>query len=222
VDPDVRDLLSRRHVTKNMMDLLEEELYPTAKEESKAPLERQNRSASEDELWKRFMFDDDPKEVVEKAGRLAAKETTRQILQERSAVRSDEVEAPASSSTHVPTNVDLPESVVIDLSKVCDSESDCGASREDESVQAVSVMAEHGSSSPKKSKTHNFKVHVPAPFVGRLASISTSDEAGAQPQSTVASLRGRRGTKWKRRWKSGRPEIRALPDFDEDPIEEDL
>ncbi|KAL2204095.1 hypothetical protein CC79DRAFT_1336743 [Sarocladium strictum] len=217
-DPEVRDLLSQRHAPQNMLHLLEKQLEAKDTSVKKARSTPGQVGTDEESLWRKFMFDDNPEEIKQKAERSAMRETTRQIMSERTAIRSDEVEV-ASPAPAIPS----PTSCHDRSSMVCDSlstGSDGVVLRDGRnSREAMSTVAEHGSPSDKSANAAN-KLHLPAPFVGRLASITSNDGASRQPTTTTIG-QNKRLTRSRKRWRSERPEIRALPDFDEDPIEED-
>lgn len=222
-DPGITALLSTRQVSQSMMDLLEEQLHTSDDANKKPHADLEKQQASDEELWKKFMIDDDPEDIEEKARRAAEDETKRQIIEAQSTARSDDVEPPSTVCDEASTILDQVASMSDVFSDVSESGLDDEGHVEDGKLgQAASIVAEHGSPAPKLNKPEPFKMYVPAPFVGRLASLSAEEgEPILQPpRTTFAGKKGKGRSK--KRWRSERPEIRAVPDCKEDPIEEDL
>ncbi|KAH8171448.1 hypothetical protein LIA77_08215 [Sarocladium implicatum] len=216
-EPEVRAMLSKKQGPQHMMVLLDEHLAATKPPMSPGESNRE-RSPDEEELWKMFMFDGDVELVNEKARQVAVKKTARQIMAEQEAARSDEVEiastaplredSPASDSSRQPLET-------FDASTY-DSGFDVISSKAGKTVPSLtSNVAERGSPLSGKPDQTPFKVHVPAPFVGRLVGLGARERTSTAQLSTASARHLSR-----RRWKSGRPQIRAIPAFDEDPIEE--
>lgn len=217
-DPKIRDLLSQKHAPQNLLHLLEKQLEEEETSGKTPRLTPNGVSTDEERLWRKFMFDDNAEEIRQEAERSAIRETTRQIMSERIVIRSDEVEV-ASPVPAIPSPA--PESYGIPRDG--DStplQSDSATLRDGHnSREAMSTVAEHGSPLDQSARTAN-KIHLPAPFIGRLSSITSNEGSSRQP-ATTAIGQTTRPNRSKKRWRSKRPEIRALPDFDEDPIEED-
>lgn len=216
-EPDVREMLLMRSGPQNMLLLPEPRLNNTKVLDIDPGVATQPSNTDEEELWKRFMLDDDPDSMREKAQQTAVKETVKQMWEGRM-LRSDEVEVSSTLPIHACSTPNVTEQtsepVIPDTHEPDPDFVSCTADKASSSI--ASNVAERGSPSQRKADPPTFRVHVPAPFVGRLA-----DSAGSETDLTAHSRAPCRRHMSRRAWKSMRPQIRAIPGFDDDPIEEE-
>ncbi|KAL3608566.1 hypothetical protein FPOAC2_03566 [Fusarium poae] len=170
----------------------------------------------EDEIWKRFVFDNDIAETTRRALEEAKEQTKRELdLEKINRPRTFQDLPLASSSTAPRSDVAEPPSVSRDSSlsmrKTLNMEddemgrpsgTDLDSDLEDQSFSEVTAKAE-------------FKFHQPQLFIGRLAAGAPSDTP------SVTLYEPKKGRRWRKRRHKERPDFRAMPDYDDDPIEED-
>jgi hypothetical protein len=193
----------------------------------------------EDEIWKRFVFDNDTIEITRKARDEANEQTKRDLgLKKTNELHTFEDLFLASSSTAPPSDVAEPPSATRDkslsmkqtfgiaddqigkpLSTDSDSDSDLegrpsaeAAAKTDTADTIDSIVAQPPSPRPPQAE---FKFYQPQLFIGRLASDAPSDTP------SVPLYAPKKGRRWRKRRDMGRPDFRAMPDYDDDPIEED-
>ncbi|KAJ4022509.1 hypothetical protein NW752_000285 [Fusarium irregulare] len=191
----------------------------------------------EDEIWKRFVFDDDPAETKRKACEEATEQTKRDLglgktktlcaiedplLPSSSAApQSDVAEPPSESRDLLANNVTL-DMTSDQIEELLDADQDPeleedplseAAARTDITDAIDSTTAQPSSPQPPQAE---FKFHQPQLFTGRLAGeVSSNTPSGslyAPPKS---------GRRLRKRRDKGRPDFRAMPNYEDDPIEED-
>ncbi|KAF4971378.1 hypothetical protein FSARC_1810 [Fusarium sarcochroum] len=227
-------------MTPNVQDLLD--LLTASEEQQEAMSEHQEErettpnTEDEDEIWKRFVFDDDSAEINRKAREEAHEQTKFDLGFKKSdlphafiesslasgsiAPASDIAEPPsASRDRSSPTAERTPnmiDALTEDLSDVGMVTSSSEAAAKINATDATdSIIAQPASPQPLQAE---FRFHHPQLFVGRLA-----NDVPSNPSSVplyAPPKKGRRPRSGRRRDK-GRPGIRAMPNYDDDPIEED-
>lgn len=217
-----RDVLS-------LMDLLNEDEHAQQACESHKDSRQDSPMEDEDEIWKKFMLDDDPCEITRKACEEAYEQTRRQLRQPPSPLpASDVAEAPSTRPSPDPSisisdrlnSCDLPpQDDGTDTRKPHSPQP--SANTELSSTSSLIAHPASPSSRAQPSSSSDFKFHQPRLFVGRLA----GDKMAQAPPTPAAVLRGKarlRGARRRRSRDTGRPDIRALPNFEGelDPIEE--
>ncbi|KAH7003203.1 hypothetical protein EDB82DRAFT_482885 [Fusarium venenatum] len=191
----------------------------------------------ENEIWKRFVFDNNIAETTRRALDEAKEQTRRELGLERTNSPCTFQDLPlASSPTAARSDVAEPPSVSRDSSLsmkqtlgIADDEmgrpssTDPDSDLEDQSLSEVtarvdttdangSIIAQPSSPEPIQAE---FKFHQPQLFIGRLAAGAPSDKP------PVTFYEPKNGKRWKKRRDKGRPDFRAMPNYDDDPIEED-
>ncbi|KAF7557187.1 hypothetical protein G7046_g6109 [Stylonectria norvegica] len=207
--------LSEAPGDRNLMDLLIEEEESQPRVNLRLPMEREGTPEDEDEIWKKFVFDtDDDAEINRKARDEARQQAAQDLRLPEVDIASDTPEPPSTSHARLSTSPQptLVTSTISPPSNVSDS---ITASLEPPSTEGTSTTAQVGS---PKLQASDFKFHQPRLFIGRLATkppvvAKSLVQPGPQPQ------RRGRGRPRKRR-AEGRPDFRAMPGFDDDPIEE--
>lgn len=206
----------------DLLDLLDEE--EPSHDTGISALEQNPGSEDEDEVWRKFVLDDDAGEINRRA-RAEAHEQTKQQLAQLQYLSSDVAEPP---STHSPSPSPTQANLVTDINddpppRHVGAASRTSHSPDDTTMAPSSVIAQSGSPPKPPQQLAEFRFHQPRLFVGRLASIPGSVPAPPDAQSgSAAGKRGRRRGRGARGRELGRPDIRAVPDFEEDPIEEEL
>lgn len=172
-------------------------------------------SEDEDEVWKRFVFDEDCTEISREACQEAQRQTTHDLCIAMAGPPSDVAEPPSASRGNPYLDPGSMASLPLDSpgtpSKVNEHISANSASAHTTGT-ANSNTAHMGSPKPQHS---DIKFHQPSLFIGRLASLPSANTGPVQLQPP----KRRRGRPRKRRG-DGRPDFRAMPDYDDDPIEE--
>ncbi|KAK7431930.1 hypothetical protein QQZ08_001549 [Neonectria magnoliae] len=208
-----RDELPKAPNVQDLIDLLEMEEEKGQPEQTGSPEEN---VVDEDEIWKRFVFDEDCTEINRKARHEAQQQTADDLYRAPSGLPSDGAEPPSTSRDNPSTS---PTSIA-SLAMASSESSSCANGHGSSDIAptettdtANSNTAHIGSPKPQHS---DFKFHQPSAFVGRLASLPPTNNM--RPMQWQSTKRGR-GRLRKRRG-GGRPEFRAMPDYDDDPIEE--
>ncbi|KAH7148426.1 hypothetical protein EDB81DRAFT_792252 [Dactylonectria macrodidyma] len=207
--PNVQDLL----------DLLVEDEQGQLEETSNLEI----TSEDEEEVWKRFILDEDCAEISRKAGLEAHRQTTHDLCIAMAHPTSDVVEPPSASRESPSQTSYQGRGSAIALAM---SSPNIGSGVEDQpSFNAASTnTTDTGNSTAARAgspKSHHsdIRFHQPSLFIGRLASLpSASNAANVGPVQSQPPLR-RRGRRRKSRGE-GRPDFRAMPDYEGDPIEE--
>ncbi|KAL6922160.1 hypothetical protein ACHAP8_003630 [Fusarium lateritium] len=191
----------------------------------------------EDDIWKRFVFDNDIAETTRRALDEAKEQTKRELGLEKTNSPCTFQDLPlASSPTAARSDVAEPPSISRDSSLsmkqtlgIADDEmerpssTDPDSDLEDQSISEVpakvdttdandSIIAQPSSPVPIQAE---FKFHQPQFFIGRLAAGAPSDKP------SVTLYEPKKGRRWKKRRDKERPDFRAMPNYDDDPIEED-
>ncbi|KAJ4133418.1 hypothetical protein NW768_005002 [Fusarium equiseti] len=226
------------HKAQDLLDLLaENEKRHELSIEKQVDPDTITDAEDEDEIWKRFVFDNDPVETKRKAYEEATEQTKRDLglgktktlcviedplLPPSSAApQSDVAEPPseprdllANNTTLDMTSDQTEERLGADqypeLEEDPPSET---AARTDITDTIDSTMAQPSSPQPPQA---DFKFHQPQLFTGRLAGEVSST---TPPVSLYAPPKS--GRRLRKRWGKGRPDFRALPNYEDDPIEED-
>ncbi|KAF5588493.1 hypothetical protein FPCIR_7114 [Fusarium pseudocircinatum] len=227
VTPNVQDLLdllaaSEEQQEPNIEDTTQQEIAPNADEE--------------DEIWKKFVLDNDSAETSRKAREEAHEQTKCALGLKKpnvprmfaesslpsgsSAPPSDIAEPPSASRGETPTmegrNFVLADDQIQDIPGVeLEALSSETAARVDITDATDSIIAQPSSPQPLHAE---FKFHQPQLFVGRLASDVPS--AKSPVYLDAPRSKGRRQRSRRRRDK-GRPDFRTMPNYNDDPIEED-
>lgn len=199
----------------DLMDLLiEEEKFDNG---NNTTLSRKEEEAAEDEneIWKKFVFDDDIPDIKKRALDEAQQQTTQDLCQAIADTASNFAEPPSTireQTSPSPGPVCTPE---LGLQSNSLEEQLLTSSEALTTETTNSVIAQ--ASSPTPQPDTDFKFHPPTLFVGRLASTISTNVNFASP----SLQQGKRGRgRPRRRRIDGRPDFRAMPDFDGDPIEE--
>ncbi|KAM0302979.1 hypothetical protein HYE67_011135 [Fusarium culmorum] len=194
-------------------------------------------SEDEDEIWKRFVFDNDPAETTRKALDKANEQTKRELgLKTKTRLCVFQDLPIASSSTAPRSDVAEPPSATRDSSLstkqtpgIADDQigvplgTDPDSDLEEQSLSEVtanadttdgidSIVAQPSSPEPLQAE---FRFHQPQLFIGRLAADAPSDIP------SVTLYGPKKGRRWRKRRDKARPDFRAMPDDDDDLIEED-
>lgn len=195
----------------DLMDLLIEEEREEAEPRNPAR-EPTPEDEDEDEIWKRFVFDDDISEIKRKAHDEARQQTTRNLRQTTTDVASDLAEPP-SIIWNEPSS--SPKAMLSSCRQfpLVHTDELLTSSEAPTTESTNSIIAHVGSPQPQS----DFRFHHPRLFVGRLASGPLPDLTPNPPP--LQPLKRGRGRPRKRRDIS-RPDFRAMPNFDGDPIEE--
>lgn len=195
---------------KDLADLLEEQVRRIgqnipANKETHAELDDDD----EDEIWKRFVLDEDAKAITERALQEAKNETKRQLCSPMEVTACDVLEQSLASSeagfmspTSSSEAADVPEGTLL--------------LQGSHNGNASSVVAQPGTP-PRKIQNHHFRFRQPESFVGRLANSKAvvgqeSGRYGLADQGIKKRRQRKRDHK--------RPDIRAMPNINGDPIEE--
>lgn len=168
----------------------------------------------EDEIWKRFVFDDDISEISRRAHDEARQQTTQDLCRAGADVASDLAEPP-SMTRHEPSSSLRTTIGSCKQYLLAHTDDELLTSSEAPTIESTnSIIAHAGSPKPQS----DFRFHQPSLFIGRLASGPLSDLT-PNPTPSQPLKRGRGGRPRKQRDIS-RPDFRAMPNFDDDPIEE--
>ncbi|RGP77840.1 hypothetical protein FLONG3_4016 [Fusarium longipes] len=227
--------------TTNARDLLElldenEDRNPVMTEKQ---VERQATPdvEDEDEIWKSFVFGKDTFEITRKAREEAQEQTKRDLgLRRTNGPRTFEDPLLSSSSTAPRSDIAEPPSPSRNRSLLAkqapgitgdqtenlsctysysdlEEESPSEAAAKTDTTDAIdSIVAQPSSPEPPQA---DFRFYQPQLFVGRLAGDIPPDRSAVP---LISSRKGRRGRKQRDK---GRPDFRAIPNHDDDPIEED-
>ncbi|KAF5547128.1 hypothetical protein FMEXI_5318 [Fusarium mexicanum] len=227
-------------VTPNVQDLLD--LLAASEEQQEPNIEDQTQqepipnAEDEDEIWKKFVLDNDSAETNRKAREEAHEQTkcalglkksnVPRMFEESSlpsgstAPPSDIAEPPSASRGERPTmegrNFILADDQIQDIPGAeLEAPSSETAARVDIADATDSVIAQPASPQPLHAE---FKFHQPQLFVGRLASDVPSTKSPVYLDAPRSKGRRQRS---KRRRDKGRPDFRTMPNYNDDPIEED-
>ncbi|CVK92332.1 uncharacterized protein FMAN_07233 [Fusarium mangiferae] len=227
-------------VTPNVQDLLD--LLAASEEQQEPNIEDQTQQETtpnaddEDEIWKKFVLDNDSVETSRKAREEAHEQTkcalglkkpnVPRIFEESSlcsvssAPPSDIAESPSASRGETPTtegrNFILADDQIQDIPGVeLEAPSSEIAARGDIADATDSIIAQPSSPQPLHAE---FKFYQPQLFVGRLASDVPSTKS---PVYMDAPRNKGRRQRSRRRRDKGRPDFRTMPNYNDDPIEED-
>ncbi|KAF4971814.1 hypothetical protein FZEAL_9741 [Fusarium zealandicum] len=220
----------------DLMDLLvaNEGIYARREEHQEPGHEPALGDEDEDEIWKRFVFDNNCTEISRRA-REEAHDRIKCDLRTKADPRGDVAAAPSSfecnlglETTESPSDVAEPPSTLRDQqspspksNRVVAAEFTEPLSRTDiqillETAAETDITEINSIVAPPDVPDAEFKFHHPCLFIGRLANNRISKPSIS---SRAASMKGRRSCA-KRRRDQGRPDFRAMPNYDDDPIEE--
>ncbi|KAL4723672.1 hypothetical protein ACLX1H_009314 [Fusarium chlamydosporum] len=223
----------------DLLDLLtESEEKNEVLAETQVEQEMSPYAEDEDEIWKKFVFDDNIIETNRKARNEAHEQTKRDLGIKKKSFHAFEDPSLSSSSTAPRSDVAEPPSASRDrpllLAKqtldavdkqICEQPgADSDSSQEEppssEAAAKTNVTDNIGSvvaqpPSPQQSQAE-FKFHQPRLFIGRLAGDTSSNKPSVPLYPPPKKSR-----RWKKRRDQGRPDFRTMPDYDDDPIEED-
>ncbi|KAF4438705.1 hypothetical protein FACUT_4730 [Fusarium acutatum] len=227
-------------VTPNVQDLLD--LLAASEEQQEPDIEDQTQQETtpnaddEDEIWKKFILDNDSAETSRKAREEAHEQTKcalglkkpnvpRMFVESSlpsgsTAPPSDIAEPPSASRGETPTmeghNFILADDQVQDIPGTeLEAPSSETAARVDIAGATDSIIAQPASPQPLHAE---FKFHQPQLFVGRLASDVPSTKSPVYLDAPRSKGRRQRS---RRRRDKGRPDFRTMPNYNDDPIEED-
>ena len=176
----------------------------------------------EDEVWKKFVFGGHEADIKRRAYEEARVKTRQQLLQPPTPVASVTVEALSSTSPEVLfyTHAHAPDIVSHCPRSSSPLRATAPATTTASTISATptdtptSLAVEHGSPCIDKETSAEHRFHHPAPFIGRLASSSST----TVHCSTLAPPRRQsKGRPLQR--DTSRPDFRAFPNFEGDPIE---
>ncbi|KAM5352655.1 hypothetical protein ACJ41O_005377 [Fusarium nematophilum] len=234
-DPNVHDL----------MELLVANEENLADHNENGQEERDPSPESDDEVWKKFVFDDSPAETSRQARKEAREkaleevcEATKQNRRLKEAEPLSDIAEPSSASirdlaAEPPSDVAEPPSTfrekTSDLAPtltMTEGRSDILACASEVQVSsepaAPADMTDANTSTVAQASSprpppSDFKFHQPRLFTGRLVSDGSGNTQSVP--SRAPPERGRR-PKSRRRRDHGRPDFRAIPDYHEDPIDD--
>ncbi|KAF9766357.1 hypothetical protein IL306_001251 [Fusarium sp. DS 682] len=217
-------------VTPNVQDLLD--LLTASEEQHGANIDDQTEQEApntddDDEIWKKFVLDDDSAETSRKAREEAHEQTKCALgLKKQDVPRMFSESSLPSGSTAPPSDIAEPPSAsrgetpptIQRNFKLADDQT-LILSRADSIVPLSEATATTDTmdTSPQPLQAE-FKFHQPELFVGRLTSDVPSNKS---PAHLDAPPKKRRRQRSGRRRDNGRPDFRAMPNCDNDPIEED-
>ncbi|KAF4343324.1 hypothetical protein FBEOM_2728 [Fusarium beomiforme] len=226
-------------VTPNVQDLLD--LLAASEEQHGVNIDVQTtqdtpNAEDEDDIWKKFVLDDDTAETSRKAREEAYEQTKCAMgLKKQDVPQMFSEPSLPSGSTEPPSDIAEPPSVSRgealprierNLKLANDQIQDLSGADSiillseaavitDITDATESIIAQPASPQPFQAE---FKFHQPQLFVGRLASDVPSNKSPVYFEAPPK--KGRRQLSRRRRDK-GRPDFRAMPNYDDDPIEED-
>lgn len=202
----------------------------------------------EEQAWVKFVFDSDSDELREKAFKDAVHQDVRELKPADTSDNTDNFSLVINNSaeeliSHTFPSSDAQESeaaatcgtVDSACAKVSDKTSSPRASDEshvatqgtilsDLNEEPITITAHHTKASPPYQRLTGagFRFAVPKTFVGKLASSrnSTRPQSLMAPQYATTRSRPKGKGRRKKRALDGRPSIRDLPNYDDDPIEE--
>ncbi|KAI5923898.1 hypothetical protein F4810DRAFT_153040 [Camillea tinctor] len=170
--------------------------------------------------WIKFIFDDDYNNEFETdVFRQAAHQAAVELLPSNNSCTSTEgLQTVATCGTDPSMTSSEQNDKLHPLSSCNDQEAIQGTDIID---AGVSNMATTGSSSTREEAEHRFRFSHPKTFIGKFAEESTSATTSLSTLNTTEPVKRQKG-RWRRKKKAldGRADIRALPDFYGDPIEE--
>ncbi|KAL6857527.1 hypothetical protein ACO1O0_004965 [Amphichorda felina] len=210
--------LSRPPDAQVLMQLLaQEQLAQQARGDDPALGEGVQSEVDEDEIWRVFLLDGDRTEITRKAVEEAMDTTRRHLLQPEEKMASDMAEAPSLAPDSIPMTLSGADNILLDPPSlpVPATQMEMPTFPSGTPTDTVtSVAAEQGSPNlgTEEQQSADYKFHQPRPFIGRLASTG---DGPRQPRSPLKRRRGRPRKKRDQR----RPDFRAMPNFDGDPIE---
>ncbi|CAH0058810.1 unnamed protein product [Clonostachys solani] len=167
--------------------------------------------ADDDEIWKKFIFDNDSDLTESTIGEVQA-DTATKLMDSQSSCHPAYVQSTPNGDT--------------DITSFGKSVSDNPGGFEWSSDETSSNLLENCLIEDKPQwyeqgplsgnpEQDDFKFHHPRPFIGRLAS-----QTNATPMPKDSPLKRSRGRPKKKR-DAHRPDIRAMPNFDGDPIDDE-
>ncbi|KAH7149178.1 hypothetical protein B0J13DRAFT_523826 [Dactylonectria estremocensis] len=208
--------LPRAPNVQDLLDLLMEDEQGLLKETDNLEI----TAGDEEEVWKRFVLDENCAELSRKAGLEAHRQTTHDLCVAMAHPASNVAE-PSSATRESPSQASYQgRGLTIglamsspDIASGVQEQPSFNAASTNTTDTANSTAARAGS---PKSNHSDIRFHQPRLFIGRLASLPSASNAGPvqlqPPMRRRARSRKRRG--------DGRPDFRAMPDYDGDPIEE--
>jgi hypothetical protein len=174
----------------------------------------------EDEVWRKFLSDDDGTEVTRRADQ-EAMNTARGELRRHGEVMASNMAEPPSSVPAESTPVTVLEAhelpwdppatpmLTATMNSIRPSATPTGTGT---SVGAAQGSPDLTENQPQKQPSTEHRFHQPRPFVGRL---SSTGNATRPPHAPLRRGKGRpRKTRDHRR-----PDVREIPNFESDPIE---
>ncbi|VUC23717.1 unnamed protein product [Clonostachys rosea] len=168
--------------------------------------------ADDDEIWKKFIFDNDSDFTESTAGEVQAGTAT-ELINNQSSCHPVHVQSTPNGDTEITSS----DNSVSENPGGFEWSSDETSSNllENCLIEGKLQLYEQGPSSGNPEQQDDFKFHHPRPFIGRLAS-----QTDATPMPMDSPLKRGRGRPKKKR-DMQRPDIRALPNFDGDPIDDE-
>ncbi|OTA98819.1 hypothetical protein M426DRAFT_28090 [Hypoxylon sp. CI-4A] len=195
-----------------------EEVHQTPQIKSphrQAKTETRPQPADNESVWMKFAFDDDSGEIEANAFAEAAHQAAVELLPSDTSASSLCVTRASVAENSEFTAINEKE---FDGSESYETfnESHVETHGTAASESAVSNLATAGSTTTVESGSR-FRFAQPRTFVGKLANSNITASKGPP---TTSHRGGKRRGRPKKKAVDGRPNIRGLPDFDEDPIEE--
>ncbi|KAI9163032.1 hypothetical protein HJFPF1_04630 [Paramyrothecium foliicola] len=185
-------------------------------------------SIDEDEIWRRFILDDNISEIKRTAQAAAQEQTKRELQQAFTLCASDTAQPPSSTEYEgmIRTMTAVEECGSLLKSSPVDGNQSIASTLQNAEFSghaAASLVAQQGSPIPPTKLQTEFKFHQPQLFIGRLANVASNlpTPTGPPPPPSPSRPAIRRGRgRPPRRRASGRPDFRAMPDLEDDPIED--
>lgn len=168
--------------------------------------------ADDEEIWKKFIFDNDSDLTESTVGEVQT-DTATELMDNQSSCHPAYVQSTPNGDTDITSFSksvsDNPGDFEWSSNETCSSNL-----LENCLIEDKPQLYEQGplSGNPERD---DFKFHHPRPFIGRLAS-----QTNATPKPSDSPLMRTRGRPKKKR-DAQRPNIRAMPNFDGDPIDDD-
>ena len=211
VDPHASELAPESKATPRSVTVKnkgQETLSPSQLNQPHEPQEE-----DEENVWKKFVLDDDASEIDRIAHDEAHDRTMRQLRLHTQAPASDITEPSLTNCYQRDTASFEGFSSNTGFSDTRSLAETSPYSSADTAINSTSAQLGSSASPPKSHKSIT-RFHKLRPFVGRLASVPRAS-------SSLVNQPDNRGPKgWKKKNESGRIDIRGLPDIEGDPIED--
>lgn len=168
---------------------------------------------NEEEIWKNFVFDSDVSELSQLAHETACKQTKNQLVSQLEQIAASDTAEPPSelrSNVEIPSAPTPPSRITKEFKVI--QQDDIGNLQ----VEGSALTWESSDCSllvREEEALQTNRFCYPRPFVGRLATTCRAEDHNP-------ALAAREGQRKRRKCRDkDRPDIRALPNFEGDPIE---